>query len=225
MERVPEPELMDDAAQAQAYAQADCAPAHDAFVVRFKEMFTAWPVRRAVDLGCGSGDVTLRFARAFAACEVTGIDASEAMLACAQTAIVRADLAARVRVHRAYIGADVAPDFSHAFDTVISNSLLHHLADPHALWRAVRKYAQVPAAIWVMDLRRPASPTAAQGLVAHHAANEPALFQRDFYRSLLAAYTVAEVERQLAVTGLAQVLRVAAIGDRHLCVAGVLPPA
>jgi hypothetical protein len=43
--------------------------------------------------------------------------------------------------------------------------------------------------------------------------------QRDFYNSLLAAFTPAEVRRQLAKSGLRE-LAVSVITDRHLIVCG-----
>ena len=39
MQRVPEPELMDDPAQALAYAGADFSEPHQAFVAHFRERF------------------------------------------------------------------------------------------------------------------------------------------------------------------------------------------
>ncbi len=55
MERVPELELMDDAAQAEAYARADFSEPHNHFVELFKQCFPG-PVQGAVlDLGCGPG--------------------------------------------------------------------------------------------------------------------------------------------------------------------------
>ena len=66
MQRRPEPELMDDEAQALAYARADFAEPHDRFVALLRERVGA-PAGRALDLGCGPGDVTFRVARAFPA--------------------------------------------------------------------------------------------------------------------------------------------------------------
>lgn len=66
MQRIPEADLMDDPAQATAYGQADFSEAHDRFIVLFRERFgmESWggPV---LDLGCGTGDITVRFAKAF----------------------------------------------------------------------------------------------------------------------------------------------------------------
>lgn len=219
MERVPEPELMDDELQAAAYANADFAEPHQAIVDRFGACFSRHPVRRVLDLGCGSGDVTLRFARAYPDAEVLGVDGAEAMLVHARAAASVAGLAARVQFRRARLPAVSLPT---GFDTVISNSLLHHLAEPAVLWKTMAACAAPGAALFVADLVRPGSLEQARDLVARYAADEPEILKRDFHHSLCAAYRPAEVASQLAQAGLTQ-LRVEQISDRHLIAFGFFP--
>ena len=78
MERIPEPELMDDPEQARAYASADFSEPHQAFVERFTQCFPGHAPRRALDLGCGAADITIRFARAYPDCELTAVDGAPA---------------------------------------------------------------------------------------------------------------------------------------------------
>jgi hypothetical protein len=59
----------------------------------------------------------------------------------------------------------------------------------------------------------------AREFVRKYCGNEPAVLRRDFYNSLLAAFTPAEVRRQLKRAGL-RGLKVRVISDRHLLVAG-----
>ncbi len=218
MERVPEPELMDDALQAEAYAHADFAEPHQAIVDHFTACFPHYPVRRVLDLGCGNGDVTLRFARAYPRAEVLGVDGAEAMLGHARMAARAADLTERVRFRRARLPT---PSLPTGFDTVISNSLLHHLADPAVLWETALRCAAPGAALFVADLARPASPEEAHDFVERYAAGEPEILKRDFYHSLCAAYRPAEIQAQLARVGLSH-LRVEQISDRHVVVFGFL---
>jgi hypothetical protein len=56
-------------------------------------------------------------------------------------------------------------------------------------------------------------------LVDTYASGEPDVLRRDFYHSLCAAFTPAEVEDQLAAAGL-HGLSVEVISDRHLVVHG-----
>lgn len=219
MERVPERELMDDPAQAQAYAAADFSEPHSAFVRYFRERFPAHVPTRVLDLGCGPADVTLRFLAAFPGCRALAVDGSAPMLALARAAVDRAGVSARVDWRQARLPAALPG----GFDTVLSNSLLHHLADPLVLWRQVRAAAAPGAAVLVMDLRRPATRAQAQALVDTSAANAPDILRRDFLQSLCAAYTSSEIAAQLRQAGLRLALE--EIGDRHVLVYGALAPA
>ncbi|HSD96281.1 MAG TPA: class I SAM-dependent methyltransferase [Sulfuricaulis sp.] len=220
IERIPEPELMDDPDQARAYAGADFSEPHQAFVERFAQFFPRHRPRRVLDLGCGAADVTIRFARAHPGCELTGVDGAPAMLALARDAITRARLDHRVHLREVRL-----PDKTlarNAFDTLISNSLLHHLADPQVLWHAVADCAEPGATVFIMDLRRPDTREQAGHLVQEYSGNEPEILRRDFFNSLLAAYRPEEIAAQLAQANLSCLL-VETVGDRHVVVHGQLP--
>lgn len=219
MERIPEPELMDDEAQAQAYAEADFEEPNS----RFAELYTEFvgslrPGAAVLDLGCGPGDITLRIAAAHPEIEIHGLDGSAAMLAFGHAALAaRPELADRVSFIEGLVPD--APLPRARYDAVVSNSLLHHLHQPEALWRMIRDRARPGAPVLVMDLMRPADQAAAQALVDEYAAGEPEVLRRDFYNSLLAAFEPDEVRQQLELAGLAQ-LEVLPVSDRHLLVRG-----
>jgi ubiquinone/menaquinone biosynthesis C-methylase UbiE len=219
VERVPEPELMDDQAQANAYAAADFAEPHDRFVALFRDRNDGWQPREVLDLGCGPADPTRRFARAFPGCRIAGVDGSAAMLALGEVANREAGFAERISLVRSHLPALSLP--LAAYDTVISNSLLHHLRDPDVLWTAIARHARSDGRIFVMDLLRPADERAVRSLVEDHAADAPPILRRDFERSLRAAYRPDEIARQLERASLSH-LAIEEIGDRHLIVHGPL---
>lgn len=219
MERIPEPELMEDAAQAQAYAAADFSAPHQALIDFFRARFPDHRPRHVLDLGCGAADVTIRFARAYPDAMVTGVDGAAAMLERGHEAVQRAGLSSHIVLAQRRLPADSLP--AHSFDTVISNSLLHHLHDPMVLWQAIQAAAAPGAAVMIVDLLRPASREHAARLVAQYAAGEPEILRRDFLNSLLAAFRAEEVRTQLARAGL-DALAVEVLSDRHLAVHGML---
>jgi 2-polyprenyl-3-methyl-5-hydroxy-6-metoxy-1,4-benzoquinol methylase len=219
MLRIPEPELMNDEAQARAYAEADFEAPHSHFIELFQQTFPNLNITGSVlDLGCGPADISLRFARAYPDCEIHAVDAAEAMLAYADKAIQQANLAERIHLVPGYLPSVHLP--REQYDVVISNSLLHHLTNPISLWQVVQKYAAPGAPVYIMDLMRPSSKAAAQTLMAEYAADEPPVLQHDFYHSLLAAYTPQEVKQQLSTLALPFSVKVAS--DRHLVVSGVM---
>lgn len=222
MQRLPEPELMDDDAQALAYAAADFSEPNAAFVAHFVDAFPAFDAGTIVDLGCGPGDIALRLAARLPAAQVIGIDGSAAMLALAERARAAAPaaIAARVRFQRTML--QDLPGTLPPAAAVVSNSLLHHLADGGLLWRAARAIARPGAALLVMDLARPDSAVEARAIVAQYAAGAADVLREDFYNSLLAAFTPAEVEAQLAGLGLGGI-PVRRVSDRHWLAAGRLP--
>lgn len=219
MPRRPEPELMDDPAQALAYAQADFSEPHNRFIQEFKTRFGGAFRGRVLDLGCGAADICIRFAAANPASTLLGIDGAEPMLALGRLAIERHGLAGRIELLRCRLpAADIPAD---RYDAVISNSLLHHLREPEVLWQSIRRHAAADGPVCVMDLLRPATEQQARRLVELHAADAPAILQRDFYHSLLAAYRPEEIEHQLAHAGM-QALKVEVLDQHHLLVSGRL---
>jgi ubiquinone/menaquinone biosynthesis C-methylase UbiE len=217
MKRIPEPELMDDVEQAEAYAAADFSDPHDAFVRGFIERFPDFRAGSVLDLGCGTGDVIIRFARALPEVNITAVDGAGAMLRIARKDIIRTHLSDRIELLRLYLPDDRLD--SMRFDALISNSLLHHLENPFVLWDAVNSCTADGAPVYIMDLHRPDDIDRAGRLVARYAADESPVLQKDFYNSLLAAYTVDEVREQLRTASL-DYLQVDMISDRHLLVWG-----
>jgi SAM-dependent methyltransferase len=200
MERIAEPELMDEQEQAAAYAAADWSESHGKIPGYFRKRFPLFIYGRVIDLGCGPADVTIRFANAFPDVSVLGVDASDAMLGFGRRHVREAGLDSRIALEKHYL-----PDPSlerKSFDGVISNSLLHHLADPLTLWRTAAAAAKPYGAVLIVDLLRPPDHETVVRMVNEHAKDAPPVLQRDFIASLHAAYTLDEVRQQLKTTGL-----------------------
>lgn len=221
MDRIPEPELMEDHEQAAAYANADFSQPHNGFIRQFRKRFPGIAVRgQVLDLGCGPGDIAIRFARAFPACTVHGVDGSEAMLEEGDKRLAREpDVARRIQLIYGLL-PDAGLPQAH-YEVIISNSLLHHLIDSRVLWSSIKRYGKQGTLVFIMDLMRPETQEQARELVRRHAAEEPEILQHDFHHSLLAAYTPDEVRLQLREAGL-DGMHQQVISDRHWIVWGKL---
>ena len=219
MQRALEPELMDDPEQVLAYARADFEEENQGFVARFLECYPDLKDVHVLDLGCGPADIPVRLARALPECRVTGVDGSAPMIALGREAVRAAGLADRITLRCERFQDMVLAEKAGA---VISNSLLHHVPNALQFWYALRQLAKPGAVVLVMDLLRPDSPEEAQVLVDRYAAAEPAILRRDFYHSLLAAFTDDEVAAQLTEMNLSRLL-IDVPDDRHWVVGGRLP--
>jgi SAM-dependent methyltransferase len=217
MERVTEPELMDDELQSVAYAQADFSTSNQLYVDSLVRDFPTY-LRTVVDIGCGPADVVIRLAKAAPHAAITAIDGSLPMIALGRTAARAAGVDDRLTLLHSRIPGP--PPASQSFDAVLSKDLLHHLADPRVLWNEVTRLGRPGAAVYVMDLVRPDSEETARAMVKEGAGSEHPILQHDFYQSLLAAFTMDEVRAQVATAGLD--LTVAPIGVRHMLIKGTL---
>lgn len=217
MKRILEPEIMDDEAQAIAYAQADFSASNQMFVERLLEDYSA-TLKNVLDIGCGPGDIPVRLARAKPSIEITAVDASEPMVRLARRAVRKAGLQKQIRVIKGRVpGLRLeAGDFG----ALVSKDLLHHLPDPAVFWAEVKRLTKKGMVVFVMDLLRPETERQARSIVESVSGREPAILKRDFYDSLRAAFTLDEIRAQLKEASLD--FGAAQISERHLLVKGVI---
>ncbi|PQJ97184.1 class I SAM-dependent methyltransferase [Chromatium okenii] len=222
MKRRLEPELMDDAAQALAYAEADFSESNTLFMRLLAELNPGdLAGAAALDLGCGPADISIRFLKTHPQARCDALDGAPAMLDLAQTALARLPgVATRCRLQCERLPSAQLP--SNHYDVILSNSLLHHLPDPQVLWQTIQQVAKPGALVVVMDLLRPASAGWAEALVATYADGMPEVLRSDFRNSLFAAFEPLEIVAQLAAAGLTT-LEVGVVSDRHVAVTGRLP--
>ncbi|MBI4374641.1 MAG: class I SAM-dependent methyltransferase [Deltaproteobacteria bacterium] len=217
MERIPEPEIMDEAEQVRAYAEANFEEPHSQIIANIRKFLPAEKIKgSALDLGCGPGDIVLRLLKAFPEINLTAIDGSKNMLLYAENAARRERLSERVRFVQALI-PHLSLDRTF-YDFIFSNSLLHHLHNPNVLWETIKRYSRKGTQLFIGDLIRPESTGAARKIVETYSANEPEVLRQDFYNSLLAAFTLEEVKDQLRETKLS--LTTQTTSDRHMVVFG-----
>ena len=216
MKRIIEPELMSDKEQAAAYANANFEEPHNHFVellsLSMGENFPEFG--NVIDLGTGAADIAIRFASNYPCFEVDAIDGSCAMIVEGKKAIDKVRLNDRINLIHSSIQDITLAEKEYAI--VFSNSLLHHLHDPMALWELIKNAKGNPL-VFIMDLMRPKNIQKIDELVHEYAGNEPEILQKDFKNSLKAAFTPEEVVLQLQDIGL-DGLKVTVVSDRHIVV-------
>jgi 2-polyprenyl-3-methyl-5-hydroxy-6-metoxy-1,4-benzoquinol methylase len=214
MQRITEPEIMDDEEQVIAYGGGDFSTSNQYCVDRLVELHGPG-IERVLDIGCGPGDVPVRLAKAVPSAHVTAVDASEPMVRLARQRVREAGLEGRITVVQ-----DRLPGlgFDEPHDVIMSKDFLHHLPDPAVFWDEVKRLSRGDTVLFLMDLYRPATEADVCRIVESVCGNDPPVLQRDLHASLLAAFTPDEVRKQIVEAGLD--LGVEVVSERHYIVHG-----
>ena len=213
IERVPEIECMGSPEEASEYEAMDHSAANASFVEALVEH--GCDRGELLDLGTGPGDIPLLLVERCPDAVVTGTDLSNEMLKIARLKVAHAGHSLRIRLMVA--DAKDLPFADRHFAGVFSNTILHHVSDPHAYFREAGRVLSDSGALVIRDLARPDSLDEVDRLVSLYAGGENAFQQKLFYDSLRAAYTVDEVRAMLDATGLERA-KVEMSSDRHLTV-------
>jgi len=219
MKRILEAELMNDTVQARSYAEADFEEPHRRVIELFRRFFPGKELRgNVLDIGCGPGDVTFRFAASFPDAQITAIDGADEMIRLAEKRKAKEAVGAGITFRVGLIPGAPIPQVE--YDAIISSSFLHHLHEPRGLWQTIKGHAERGTIIFVIDLLRPDSREKARELVELYCGSESEILKKDFYNSLLAAFRPEEVRAQLREAGLPELI-VGPVSDRHQVIYGI----
>jgi ubiquinone/menaquinone biosynthesis C-methylase UbiE len=195
--RILEPEVMDTPEEARDYDAMDHAAVNRVFVADFLAVWDgANPI---LDLGTGTAQIPVELCRQHPAAVVTAIDLAEEMLRLARVNVARAGLADRVRLER--VDAKHLPHADGAFAAVVSNSIVHHIPDPSAVFREMVRVCAPGGTLFIRDLLRPPDEDTLRRLVAQYAAGANDHQRRLFGDSLHAALSLAEVRELVRGVG------------------------
>jgi ubiquinone/menaquinone biosynthesis C-methylase UbiE len=208
--RVPEPELMDDDSEVEAYAGAAAQAyleAIDRSFLRHVEGLMP-PSRlegaRVLDVGCGPGQILVMMKQRWPGMHITGIDAGPAMIEKARKDASAAGVEITYDVLRIGPAGDARLPYGDGeFDLVTCNSVIHHLTDPVGALDEMARVARPDGAVLVRDLQRPKLmlPYALHVRVfGRHYEGE---MRRLYEASVAAAYTPKEFGELLARSKLA----------------------
>ena len=211
--RIPEPEVMDDSDEVQAYSSA----AADAYLSKIDDSFVEHALRligqrrgRAIDIGCGPGQILKKLSVRLPEWQFWGVDRSLTMIG-------RAREGRDSRMQRVeFIAGDAGslPFGDSSFDLVLCNSVLHHIGDPSHLFAEIRRIAKPDAAILLRDLRRPSRirfPLHVRWYGRHY----DGLMYKLYCDSVQAAYTFGELSGMLGAAGISRA-RVFTRGATHV---------
>jgi ubiquinone/menaquinone biosynthesis C-methylase UbiE len=210
LSRVLEPEVMDDELEANDYDLMNHGEVNARFV---SDLLTyAADVASTLDVGTGTAQIPIELCSRRREARVVGVDMAGHMLRVGTLRVERAGLAGVITLEARDAKALGFPRAS--FSCVISNSLLHHLADPAI---AVAQMVDVLAAsgwLFIRDLVRPKNDAEVGELVLRHAAGENPRQRALFDASLRAALSLEEIASAARGAGIADDA-IRKTSDRH----------
>jgi len=198
LHRIPEPEVMDDSGEVEAYSSA----ATQTYLKKLDDTFVEHALRlvnrrergRALDIGMGPGQIVTKLARTLTRWKFVGIDRSPQMIAEATANLAAAgpELAGRVEFQIADANALPYPDAT--FDLVMCNSVLHHMAEPERLLAEIARVVKPKGAVLLRDLRRP-NRLVYKWHVRRYGGHYSGKMRELYRASVRAAYVISELQR------------------------------
>ncbi|HJZ54189.1 MAG TPA: class I SAM-dependent methyltransferase, partial [Gemmataceae bacterium] len=189
LNRVLEPEVMDSPEEARDYDAMDHTAVNRSFAADFLRV---WHGRNPIlDVGTGTAQIPIELCHQSPTAEVVAIDLAGHMLALARRNVAQAGFGSRIRVEQA--NARGLPYPGGSFAAVMSNSIIHHIAEPFACFAEIHRVCAPDGVLFVRDLLRPDDEPAVTHLVNTYAAGCNDHQQKMFADSLRAALTLDEV--------------------------------
>lgn len=210
MQRVLEPEVMDTWEESVAYDAMDFTAVNGAFAERAIALAPASAL--LLDAGTGTARIPILLCQHRPQWEVIGIERSKTMLQIGEANVKQAGLQAQITL--ADVDAKHLPYPDGHFDGVVSNSLVHHLADPLPFLQELKRTLKPNGTIVLRDLIRPMDIAAVDALVDSIGDNYDAHQRQLFRDSLCAAFRLDEIRALLDTAGLHDVVLYQS-SDRH----------
>jgi ubiquinone/menaquinone biosynthesis C-methylase UbiE len=210
LSRILEPEVMDSAEEARDYDSMDHSHVNRLFVSDLLAI-NASPMR-VLDVGAGTAQIPIELCQRHPTVRLVAIDMAEHMLDVGRRNVEREAL--RERIELRLCDAKRIPFADASFDVIMSNSIVHHIPAPIAVFEEMARVVQPGGTLFVRDLLRPVDANAIAGFVKTYAKDANAHQQKMFADSLHAALTLDEVRAMVARLGF-DPASVQQTSDRH----------
>ena len=216
LSRILEPELMDTEDDALEYHAMDFWTADRAFADAALQLVADIPNAEIADFGTGTAKIPVLMGTRRKDLRILAMDPAGEMLRVAKDHVLENGLGAVVTLAKVDGRSTGLADGR--FDLVMCNSTVHHMHDPLALLREMKRVLRPGGGVLIRDLERPASMDDAWAIVKKVAAGDSMKQQQLFFDSLCAALTRAELRRFLDRVGWTD-LEVTKSSERHWSVA------
>ena len=207
---------MDSWAEAEDYDSMDHTLVNQRFA---QDLLAAEPTGTDfLDLGTGTALIPIEMCRLLPRpIRVMASDASQPMLELARYRIEVAGLNDRIQL--LYGDCRSLPFSNEFFDTVVSNTLIHHAPQPADVLREAWRVLRPNGLLFFRDLIRPRDVVELEQLVELHAANDNESGRQLLRQSLHASLTIDEIQSIASQVGITQsesaISEITQTSDRH----------
>lgn len=189
MDRIPEPDTFSPGDEAAEYFEMDHSGVNRLFV---DELLKGPTGPLVVDLGCGPAGIPIELCQRSTDYEVIATDGEVEMLEIAKQEIDIAGCLGQISLN--HVAVESMELFEDGMaDTVISNSLLHHLDEPAVGLETALRITRDGGRLFIRDLARPETLEEIESLVQAYSGKESENGQQLFRQSLHAALTLREI--------------------------------
>jgi ubiquinone/menaquinone biosynthesis C-methylase UbiE len=196
--RTLEPEVMDSTDEANEYDAMDHQAVNEAFAEDFLAIENIGS--DCLDLGTGTALIPIEICQRNPDIRIMAMDASMPMLELARYRLELANMTDRIQL--LYGNVCEMPFEGSYFDAVVSNSLIHHLADPAKMLAEAWRVLRPKGLLFIRDLVRPETDEAIEELVEAHTQGESQASKQLLRQSFHAALTLAEIRELLGPLGI-----------------------
>jgi len=190
IERILEPEVMNDDLEAQEYDQMDFTEVNTDFALLASKL--GKEQSKVLDVGTGTARIPLILADFCPQWHITAIDLASSMLKIAEKNIQEKNKLSQISLQ--LVDGKKMPYPDNSFDLIISNSLIHHIPQPLELLKEINRVVKTNGAILIRDLFRPESEDDIEKIVQEANLDYSPRQKQLFRDSLRAALTVDEIK-------------------------------
>ena len=229
MERVVEPELMEEEDQVISYAKADFSEGENNLINQINYFLSKNDISLdekdlIVDLGCGPGNISEKLSIKWPKATVVAIDGSKEMIRIAELNKKSSSNRSRLKNLR-YICADIKKlklseiSLDKNIKLLVSNSLIHHITYLDDFFNCIERLSSNLTINFHKDLKRPNDEKSALYLKEKCGEKYNDILTNDYYASLKASYTSKELKDFIFENKLSS-LEVFEEGDQYLVIYG-----
>lgn len=197
IDRILEPEVMDNEIEAYEYDQMDFTEVNTDFALLASKL--GKKQAKVLDIGTGTAQIPVILSDLQPQWHITAVDLAESMLKLAKKNIEKAGKSQQITL--TLVDGKKMPYDDQSFDLVICNSLVHHIPNPLNLFAEIDRVVKANGSILIRDLLRPESENEIEEIVKQANLDYNPRQKKLFKDSLHAALTLDEIQEIISQIG------------------------